>query len=194
MSDDLQKEMKIHSIKEKSSKKQVDRAQLFELYNTQLHEDLWRYILSYVRDREMAYDVLQETLMQAWAKAHQLRDEASFLPWVFRIARNKANFYLKKRAKNYTRNINLGDDRDIDFMSHKGKNESAEDVALAQMDVEDARDYVRNLPPQIKQIVELHGDSEMTFAEIGKLLGMPTETVKSKYYRALRKFADHKEG
>ncbi len=53
----------------------------------------------FVDDEDDAADVLQDTLVQAWATQHQLRDPSRFGPWLFQIARNRSRDFLRRKHR-----------------------------------------------------------------------------------------------
>ncbi|MBT8242083.1 MAG: sigma-70 family RNA polymerase sigma factor, partial [Acidimicrobiia bacterium] len=57
---------------------------------TAYSEPVYRVALSVVRDRSLAEDIAQDTLVKAWLALPTFRGEASLKSWVLRIARNTA--------------------------------------------------------------------------------------------------------
>ncbi len=63
-----------------------------------LRLDLLRYVYWLSRDRDLAEDVVHETLLRAWKAHHSLLDEAAAKTRVFAIARREyARFLQRKR-------------------------------------------------------------------------------------------------
>jgi len=63
-----------------------------------LRPDLLRYIYWLSRDRDLAEDVVQETLLRAWKAQDSLLNEAATKTWLFSIARREyARFIERKR-------------------------------------------------------------------------------------------------
>lgn len=76
--------------------KAKDRKALGELYKrTQL--DIYRTIHAMVRDEDMTLDIQQDTYLKAFSRLDQLRDAASFLPWLRQIAVNEARAQFRKK-------------------------------------------------------------------------------------------------
>jgi RNA polymerase sigma-70 factor (ECF subfamily) len=63
-----------------------------------LRPDLLRYVYWLSRDRDLAEDVVQETLLRAWKAQDSLSDEAAAKTWFFTIARREyARVFQRKR-------------------------------------------------------------------------------------------------
>ena len=58
---------------------------------------VYRLALSVVRDKALAEDIAQETMLKAWMALPTLRDQASIRGWVLRIANNTAISTLRAR-------------------------------------------------------------------------------------------------
>jgi len=55
--------------------------------------------------RNDAEDITQETFLRAFRSFHTFREESSFFTWIYRIAVNVANDYMKRRKKLYVYEI-----------------------------------------------------------------------------------------
>src|SRR6187401_2107440 len=63
-----------------------------------LRPDLLRFAYWLARDRSVAEDVVQETLIRAWKSREELKDPAAARPWLFTIVRREhARLYEHKR-------------------------------------------------------------------------------------------------
>jgi RNA polymerase sigma-70 factor (ECF subfamily) len=70
----------------------------FEALCARLRPDLYRFALWLARDRAIAEDVVQETMLRAWRSWHDLRDERAAKQWFLTIARREhARIYERKR-------------------------------------------------------------------------------------------------
>src|SRR3954468_21153991 len=63
-----------------------------------LRPDLVRFACWLARDRQVAEDVVQETLIRAWKSRDELKDPGAARPWLFTIVRREhARLYERKR-------------------------------------------------------------------------------------------------
>ena len=76
--------------------KAKDREALSQLYElTQL--DIYCTIHAMVQDEDLTLDIQQDTYLKAFSRLDQLRNSASFLPWLRQIAVNEARNQLTKK-------------------------------------------------------------------------------------------------
>ncbi|PKM80778.1 MAG: RNA polymerase sigma factor [Firmicutes bacterium HGW-Firmicutes-14] len=71
----------------------------------QLYRDyyvkVYRLALGLTHKLNDAEDITQETFLRAFRSYHTFREESSFFTWIYRIAVNVANDYMKQRKKLY---------------------------------------------------------------------------------------------
>jgi RNA polymerase sigma-70 factor, ECF subfamily len=61
----------------------------FEALCSPYRADLFRFVYWLCRDRSLAEDVVQETLLRAWRSLDSLGDEKAVRPWLLTIARRE---------------------------------------------------------------------------------------------------------
>jgi RNA polymerase sigma-70 factor (ECF subfamily) len=70
----------------------------FEALCTPLKPDLLRFVVWLCRDRSLAEDIVQETLLRAWRSMDSLQDENATRAWLLTIARREvARVFERKR-------------------------------------------------------------------------------------------------
>jgi RNA polymerase sigma-70 factor (ECF subfamily) len=62
-------------------------------------EDLKRFIISKVKDNNIADDILQDTFIKIHTKLHTLKDSTKLKSWCFAVARNSILNYWRLRNK-----------------------------------------------------------------------------------------------
>ncbi|EJW18677.1 sigma-70 family RNA polymerase sigma factor [Paenibacillus alvei] len=88
--------MDIHKLVKKAQKGS-DRAFL-ELF--QQHEEaIYRMAYMYVKNKDDALDIVQDTAYQAFKSIDSLREPQYFKTWILRITINRALYTLKQRNK-----------------------------------------------------------------------------------------------
>lgn len=146
--------------------------------------DLYNFAFTLTHDRQSAEDVAQEAFVKAWKNIRRFVPGNSFRSWLFTIARNTAVDVLRKRHdiafsafETNEGNVILETLRDT---------EPLPDELLAR--AEDTRYIERlleELSPAYREVLTLRNTSNMTFEEIGQIVGRPLHTVKSQYRRAI---------
>lgn len=86
-------------------------------------EPLYRYALIHLRDRELAEDLVQETLLSAIESADGFRGDSSPRTWLISILKHKIIDHLRKAARNPTDRVAADEVHDADggnFFDAKG--------------------------------------------------------------------------
>jgi RNA polymerase sigma-70 factor (ECF subfamily) len=151
-----------------------------EILVTELYRENGPFILAYVtglvKDRYLAEDVVQETMLRAWRYCDQFSAEkGSVRGWLMKVAHNIAVDKIRMRESRPTE------------VKHSSASlalvEDHADTVLTTMQV---RDALARLSPEHRSIVEqvyLNGRSAREAAE---LLGIPEGTAFSRAFYALR--------
>ncbi|HEB49927.1 MAG TPA: sigma-70 family RNA polymerase sigma factor [Desulfobulbus sp.] len=141
---------------------------------------LYNMALKYSGNRYDAEDMVQETMLIAFEKFHQLRDQAKCRSWLFSILRNTF-FKEKKRAARAP----LPFDNDhylslLDTMAGEGEiSHLLEERELATQ----VRRAMDDLPEQYRTVLLLYYMEEMRYRDIAELLEAPIGTVMSRLNR-----------
>jgi RNA polymerase sigma-70 factor (ECF subfamily) len=146
---------------------------------TSLYVEHGRILLAYVTrltgDRQLAEDIVQETLLRAWRHAGTLTEEkGSIRGWLLTVARNIATDKARARM---ARPAEVHED-------------AAPPVSVDHSDDVVNSIYVlealQSLSPEHRAVlVEVYYGGK-TAAEAAEVLGVPAGTVKSRTYYALR--------
>ncbi len=136
--------------------------------------------------KEEADDVTQEIFLKVWKNIGKFdADKASFKTWIFTIARNTVTDFLRKK-KNISFADLEGEDEDFSFSETISDENLLPDEMLQKLqDEELLKSCLDTLPLAYQGVLSLYYQEDMTFDEIGKVLGKPLNTVKSQHRRAV---------
>ena len=163
-----------YNLMEIKKAKQGDATAFANLYR-QVYEDLYRFALYILKNKADAEDVVSETVADAFATIKKLRKEESFKSWIFRILYNKCKDKLREYTK---KTVELPED-----YREMPTEEKVEDGAVM-------RALFGELGEEERLIISMHLFAGYTSKEIGTLLHMNENTVRSKESRALKKLGD----
>jgi RNA polymerase sigma-70 factor (ECF subfamily) len=123
-----------------------------------------------LRSTEDARDVAQRAFVQAYRQLGRFRGESSFRTWLYRIAANLALDALRKRGRE-ARLALVPDEREgrDPFSEHR------------------LRRAVEELPDRQRLVVELRAFEELSFREIGELVGSTEDAAKMNFHHALKR-------
>jgi len=137
-----------------------------------LRPDLLRFALWLCRDRSVAEDVVQETLLRAWKAQDSLQDEAAAKPWFLTIIRREyARTFERKRLPTV----------DLDELS------VGDEAALAASDeqeLDELRMAIFKLPEDYREVVFAHYHLELGLQEIADRFALTESAVRSRLHRA----------
>jgi RNA polymerase sigma-70 factor, ECF subfamily len=150
----------------------------------QYGEALMRYLVSILSSRESAEDVFQDTWIKVLEKIESFQNEASFAPWLFRIARNTAFDQLRGRKRWWQLDwMRKSEDEDAPPLELKVEDHFSE--AVSNRDTADK--VMSTLPPEHREIIWMRFYQDMSYEEIASICQLPMGTVKSRLKRALDK-------
>ena len=142
---------------------------------------LYRLARSIVRDESEAEDVVQETYFRALANLDGFRGEASLTTWLSRIAANEALGRLRRRRPT----VELSQAANV--VQLPGADAINPESAAARREVRRVIERaVDDLPANFRTVFMLRAVEQMSIDETAALLGIPPETVKTRFHRANR--------
>ena len=159
----------------------------FERDVVSMRDPLYRHAYRLSGNHEDAEDLVQETMMKAYAAFHTFREGTNLNAWVFRILTNTfINVYRKNKrqparcsteevtdqglAKAYAHAIPMG-------------MRSSEDQALALLPDNDIKAAMQALPPQFRDVVYYADVEGFRYMEIASIMNTPRGTVVSRLRR-----------
>lgn len=169
-------------IKEYLEGKEEALAELFGRYLAPIHG----FVLSMVKKSDITDDLTQEVFIKAWQSLKKFDTEKSFKPWLYRIARNRAIDYLRKKKEFNISELKAEEQLQIEQLTASDETSALEAYIKAE-EAEQLQAYLTKLPLVDQNILTLYFQDGLNFREIGEVLGMPVDTVKSRQRRALIK-------
>ena len=138
-----------------------------------------------VNDPYEAEDLTIEAFGKAFCNLNQYTCEYAFSTWLFKIASNNCIDFLRKKKVQYLMidARNADDDNSAPFELPDDKS-TPEEQLFDKEKVVQVRNFVNQLKPHYRQLIELRFYEELSYEEISERLGMPLGTVKAKLFRA----------
>lgn len=160
------------SLQELIEQSSAGNVRAFEALTKHLDQKLFAYVISRVRTRDSALDVVADTLASVWRSLASFRytTDAGFYRFVYTIA--KRELYRVWREPS---NVSLEDAPEIASEETRAGNENR--IAVMQV--------VEQLEKTARDIVVLRHWSGFSFGEIAVMLKMTESAVRVRHHRAL---------
>jgi len=157
---------------------------LINRYTASVYNFVYRFVGS-----DNAPDVTQDVFIKVWKNIKNFDiEKSSFKTWLFTIARNTTIDFLRKKKSIAFSSL---DSEDFVFSENIRDENPLSDEEISKLEEKKIiNKYLDKLNEIEKTIIMLHFEEELTFKEIGEVLGKPLNTVKSYNRRGLLKLKD----
>lgn len=142
--------------------------------------ELLAFMQHHAGERHLGADLAQDALAQAFASLRTVRDPGALRAWLFRIAVNRFNDHVRQGRLRPRR---LEEEADLSAPSYV----SPEREALARELDGVLRQELLRLPERQRSVLLLHSVKDLTHRQIGELLGIRPEAVKTALFHAREK-------
>lgn len=153
------------------------KASFSDLYR-QHASRVYYYLYARVRSVAEAEDLTSQTFITALENYHKLKDPTKFVPWVFTIARNKANDHYRKRYRHPVQRF------DEELQANHQLSSSTTLQAERMVELER---LISALKPLEQEYLRLRLVADLPFAQIAGILKQPENRIKKSYYRLLER-------
>jgi RNA polymerase sigma-70 factor (ECF subfamily) len=144
---------------------------------------IFRFLLSSLREPDLAHTLTQETFLRAWTTRNAFRGECSIATWLTRIALNLLRDHTRTQRFRFWRRVSTSavDATEIAaFLPHPDSSLDSRLIATEQVAL--IWQTVTKLSDRQRTVFLLRFVDEM---ELPEATGLPLSTVKSHLYRAL---------
>lgn len=138
---------------------------------TENKENFYRLAFSYVKNKDDALDVVQESIQKALLTIDSLNQQQKLKSWFYRIVVNKSLDFIRKH-----RRVNVMDDATLEFFSN-GNHDIYQDIDLERC--------LDTLPEKYRTVIVLRYFEDLKIEEIAEILKENQNTIKTRLYRGL---------
>jgi len=162
---------------------------------SQYKDSVYAFLRRHLSDRDLVEDVFQETFMQLYVSRDTFDPSRPLRPWLFTIAANKAKDALRRRQRVNSTNLGSLFDSDehsvddvVDPLDHDDR--APYDDLIQEETAAQVQRVVARMPAKLREILILAYFQKLPYAELGRILGIPVGTVKSRLHTAVDRFAE----
>jgi RNA polymerase sigma-70 factor, ECF subfamily len=157
---------------------QNDRETTITELMDQYGDAILRLTFTYVKNIHIAEDLSQEIFVKCYEKLASFRGEASLKNWLYRIAINHCQDYLRSGYAKYI----LVTETFQKFL--KAKEETPEEILLKKDQSEGLTKEILALPIKYRELIFLFYFNELTTREISEVLNQNENTIKTRLRKA----------
>jgi RNA polymerase sigma-70 factor (ECF subfamily) len=145
------------------------------------HVRLYRFVLRFVRDRQLAEDLVSEAFLDVWRGASTFAARSAASTWLMAIARFKALSSLRRRG-----------DAQLEDETAAATADRADDPEVTirkKQQGEILRDCLTRLSPDHRETIDLVYYQGMGISEVAAIVGIPESTVKTRMFHARKQLS-----
>ena len=154
--------------------------------------DIYRMIYYRIHRQMDAEDLTQDVFVRAYRSIARLREPQRFRSWLYTIAVNRVNDYLrKKRVRSIFKSSDEGPEIQPEADDRRENPEALEQVLKEDFWRQVGR-IARKLSKMEREVFMLRFMDDLNIAEISQILKKSESTIKTHLYSALAKFKKEK--
>jgi RNA polymerase sigma factor (sigma-70 family) len=159
--------------------------QAFELLVKRYSGPLFNFIFRFLGDYDAASDILQQVMVQLYISLPKLRTGEPLKAWLFQVARNRCLDELRRKHAIHFSELekSIDDDEQLALADMPDISPLPEEVAERHDLQQILLKAIQELPPKFRAVVLLRYASQLSYAEIGRVLNMPEATAKTYFQR-----------
>lgn len=159
----------IHEIANNKSDQDIFK-ELYQLYESRLAV----FFNNRTKKQEASEDLIQETMIIVWEKAHRFNGRSKPSTWIFGIAYRKSLEWYRKQERERRLNHKL-----TRTSKSKDKDKDGVEQKLIQEGIQEAiQRALAQLPDKYQLVVELFFYHDFSYREIAHIVGYSERTVK----------------
>jgi len=150
---------------------------LFEDLIDQYGEGLMRLAFTYVKNRQVAEDVVQDVFMRAYEKRDDFKGHSSYKTYLYRMTINRCYDHLRSWS---FKNVQISNKLSLLFQSVP----STETISILQDEKNMLGKEVLSLPLKYREVLVLYYYKDLSVEEIASIFKCSANTIKTRLKRA----------
>ncbi|MFF3923823.1 sigma-70 family RNA polymerase sigma factor [Paenibacillus lactis] len=152
--------------------------QQFSEHITRCSSKLYRVAYCYVKNEQDALDIVSEATYKAYLSFERMKTPQYFDSWITRIVIHCALDRLNRNKR-------------IAFMEDQTQEYAAAELAVPLEEKLDLYEAMDRLAPEEKAYIILKFFEDLRFRDMGDVLELPENTVKTRFYRIIGKLKQY---
>jgi RNA polymerase sigma-70 factor, ECF subfamily len=139
-----------------------------------------RFLVRLTRSADLAGDLTQEVFLRVYLKGASYTHGGTFKTWLYQIALNLARDAARKHARAPV----------LSLLPDAHPAAGGEPAFDARQQAEVVNAALAELPDPLREVVVLRHYEDLNFEAMGRLLGVPATTLKSRFAVAMKKLEE----
>lgn len=132
-------------------------------------------LLSVCHDAQLAEELTQETFLQAFLSLERFDGSCKISVWLCQIAKHLFYQHLAKSGREVpTEQAQMPEEKAVD---------NVEQNAIAKLELMDMLKEMQKLAPQMREVIYLRVMGQLSFKEIGEVMGRSENWARVTFYR-----------
>ena len=141
---------------------------------------VYKYLFCLTNNEDLSEDLTQETFAIAVKEINKFKGDCKVSVWLCQIAKHLWFKELKKKQ----RNISIQEIEDL------ADTQTVEEIFFKKEDKLQLFKNMQKLEPKFRELIYLRMVGNLSFAEIGKILGKTANWARVNFYRAKQKIKE----
>ncbi len=151
---------------------------------------VYRFLLKYCHDPQLAEELTQETFLRAMNSIDRYDYSCKISVWLCQIAKHIYLQYLAKQGKEIP-----SEEIALDELGGRdGAGRGIEERLIKRYELLDVLKDMQTLPEQVREVIYLRTMAELSFREIGEILGKSENWARVTFYRGKERLLKGRNG
>ena len=137
---------------------------------------VYRFLYSVCHDKQLAEDLTQETFLEAYKSIELFEGSFIISCWIFQIAKH----LLYRHYQKTKREIPVALEGSEEFIP---RTPAPDCRIMAKLELMEVFKDMQKLPPAMREVIYLRITGELTFGEIGEIMGRSENWARVTFYR-----------
>ena len=156
--------------------------QAFDLLVLKYQSRLISTAFKFVKDVQIAEDIVQDSFIKAYKALESFREDSSFYTWIYRITVNTSkNFLVSKKRKSELLNSDLSEEASYEI--EPVETYSPEDLLQATQLKKVITETIDQLGEDTRTALTLRELDGLSYEQIADVVNCPVGTVRSRIFR-----------
>lgn len=162
------------------------RKQAYSILITRYQRQIFNLMYRYSRSENDAADLTQEVFLRAFEKLNSFRSGHSFFAWLYTLAVNRANDWIRKRNRQQQNHIQLANQ----LTNHQEKDAGQEKLLENKENLQRLHRAINMLTDDTREILMLRFHEEIPVKEVAQIFSISESAVKMRTARGLQQLQD----